>query len=346
MIVLRKRLRNTVGGFVAVNISDVAKHAGVSIATVSRIINNLPGYTEKTRVKVEKAIIDLGYKPNAMARGLVNNKTDTIGVLLPCVTGRFSSELLRGIEKIAHSKGYSVIICNTDMNGERTMAYLRKLSEKRVEGILFISEWLTAEYGDFLSSLGIPVVLVATRSNSYPFPSIRVDDFAAAYTSTSYLIEKGHVRIGFISGTPADRIAGKPRIDGYKKALEDAGIDIHESFIAYGDFHFESGIAAMDTLDSRGLGLTAVFSASDEMALGAMTYLHRLGRKLPEELSLIGYDDTLDAVMSYPALTTLHQPIEEMGECAMDFICRGVTGAQDIILEHYMVERDSVSDIS
>lgn len=330
----------------SINISDVAEHAGVSIATVSRIINNLPGYSAKTKERVEKAIEELGYKPNAVARGLVSNKTGTIGVLLPCVTGRFSSELLRGIERIAHSKGYSVIICNTDMNGERTMSYLKTLSEKRVEGILFISEWVTKEYGDYLSSLGIPVVLVATHSPDYTFPSVRTDDFSAAYSTTKYLIDKGHTRIGLISGDKKDKIAGKPRIDGYKKAFDDAGLDWDEAFIAYGDFHFESGIGAMATLDARSLKLTAVFATSDEMALGAMTYLHRRGVQVPEQLSLVGYDDTLDAVMAFPPLTALHQRIEEMGECAMDLICRGVTEPQEIILDHYITERDSVKDLS
>ena len=325
------------------NISDVAKYAGVSTATVSRILNNLSGYSDKTKVKVEKAIEELGYKPNAMARGLVSNKTNTIGVLLPCVTGRFSSELLKGIEKIAHAKGYSVIICNTDMNGERTMSYLKTLSEKRVEGILFISEWVTDEYGKFLSSLGIPVVLVATHSPKFNFPTVRVDDFAAAYTATNYLITCGHTKIGLITGSKEDRIAGLPRIEGYKKALIDADLEVKESYIAYGDFHFESGIASMAILDARDLGLSAVFATSDEMASGAITYLHNSGRQIPEEFSVIGYDDTLDALMCYPSLTTLHQPIEEMGEYAMDLICRAVTGKNEIILDHFMVERNSVN---
>lgn len=329
----------------AINISDVAKHAGVSIATVSRILNNLPGYSEKTKERVEHAIEELGYEPNGVARGLVNNRTRTIGVLLPCVTGRFSSSLLRGIEKVAHSKGYSVIICNTDMNGERTMTYLKTLKEKRVEGILFISEWVTKDYGEYLSKLGIPVVLVATHSKDFPFPSVRTDDFTASYDTTKYLIEKGHKRIGLISGDAKDRIAGKPRIDGYKKALSDAGIDWEEPQIAYGDFHFESGLAAMALLDARILGLTAVFATSDEMALGALSYLHRQHVNVPEQISLVGYDDTLDAILSYPALTALHQPIEEMGECAMDLICRGVTEPQQIVLEHFIVERDSVKEL-
>ncbi len=333
----------------AVNISDVAKQAGVSIATVSRIINNLPGYSEKTKERVEQAIEELGYKPNAMARGLVSNISNTIGVLLPCVTGRFSSMLLRGIERRAHAKGYSVIICNTDMNGERTMAYLRTLSEKRVEGILFISEWLKQEYGEFLASLGIPVVLVATSSPSFDFPSVSIDGNAAAYTATKYLIDKGHRRIGLISGSPDDRIAGLPRIEGYQKALADHGIAGNSQWITYGDFHFESGIAAMAVLDARGVDLTAVFATSDEMASGAVTYLHRQKRLLPEELSIVGYDDSLDAVMCYPALTSLHQPIEEMGEKAMDLIFSGKAAGggegEQIIFDHYMVERDSVRSL-
>lgn len=328
----------------SITIQDVAQRSGVSIATVSRILNNLPGYSEKTRLRVEKAIVELGYKPNAIARGLVNSRTNTIGILLPCVTSRFSSELLRGIEKVAHEKGYSVIICNTDRNGERTMAYLKTLSEKRVDGILFVSEWLKDEYGDFLQSLGIPVVLIATQRDSYPFSSIKVDDYQAAYTATNYLISKGHRKIGLITGSKEDRIAGLPRIEGYKDALNHAGLVQHDDNIAYGDFHFASAVEAMETLYERQLGLSAVFATSDEMALGAMTYLHRKGVLLPDELSLVGYDDTLDSVMAYPSLTTLHQGIEEMGEIAMRMIEEKST-AEHIILSHSMTERDSVIEL-
>lgn len=324
----------------SVNISDVAKAAGVSIATVSRIVNNLSGYSQATKDKVQTAIDELGYKPNAVARGLVSSKTDTIGVLLPCVTGRFSSELLKGIEKIAHSRGCSVIICNTDRNGERTMSYLRTLSEKRVDGILFISELLTEQYGSYLESLRIPVVLVATSSSIFPFSSVKVDDYSAAYSEAEYLISKGHRRIGFIAGNPQDPIAGAPRIEGYRAALNDAGIPFDPACEVYGDFHFESGIASMAILDTRSLGITAVCAASDEMALGAMTYLHRQKRRLPEQMSVIGYDDTLDAQMAYPSLTTVHQPIELMGQKAMELL--SVKQPEHMILEHHICERESV----
>lgn len=327
----------------AVKISDVAKRAGVSTATVSRIINNLPGYSEKTRIKVQRAIDELGYKPNALARGLMTSRTHTIGVLMPCLSSRFSFKLLKGIEKVAHARGYSIIVCNTDRNGECTMEYLRILSEKRVDGILFISEWMERAYGEFLEGLKIPVALVATETEEFPFPSVKTDDFQASRGAVRHLIQRGHRRIGLITGRPEDKIAGLPRIRGYREALAEAGLEADEALIAYGDFHYESGIAAMDTLLDGGGGLTAVFCTSDEMALGALTALRRRGIAVPGEISVMGYDDTQDAEMAFPTLTTVHQPIEEMGERAMDLLLSRA-GEESVILRYGITERDSVVD--
>ena len=325
----------------SVKISDVAKRAGVSTATVSRIINNLSGYSDETRLRVEKAIDELGYKPNAVARGLAGGRTHTIGVLLPSLSSRFSSQLIHGIETEAHKRGYSVIVCNTDRNGERTLEYLRILSEKRVDGILFASEWVTDEYGRALEELSIPVVLISTYSDHFDFPYVRVDDRLAAYTAVKFLLEKGHKRVGFITGRPDDPIAGAPRIEGYRKAVLEAGLDYDENLLAVGDFHFQSGAEAMKELWGRGCGMTAVFVSSDEMALGALTFLHEQGVKVPGDISVMGYDDTLDAVMAVPALTTLHQPIEEMGCRAVGLLFdRG--GANSIIMRHRIEERKSV----
>ncbi|MDY0289636.1 MAG: substrate-binding domain-containing protein [Sphaerochaeta sp.] len=327
----------------SVTIQDVATKAGVSIATVSRIVNNLPGYSENTRLRVEKVIEELGYSPNAMARGLVNKKTDVIGVLLPSVTSRFSNELLRGIERIAQNKGKSVIVCNTDRNGARTMEYLKTLREQRVDGILYISEWLTDEYGQFLHDLDIPVVLVATHRDSFPFSYVKIDDKAAAESATRYLINKGHTKIGLITGSADDRIAGKPRIEGYQKALLESGVSGDPTLIAYGDFHYLSGIQAMEKLYKAHPDLTAVFATSDEMALGALTWMHKNGIKAPDEISIIGYDDTLDAQIAYPALTSIHQGIEELGKVSMKLLSDNQRG-QQIILPHSITERDSVRD--
>ncbi len=325
----------------SIKLSDVAREAGVSTATVSRVINNLSGYSDATREKVETTIRNLGYSPNVLARGLAGGKTHTIGVLLPSLSSRYSSQLIHGIETRAHSCGYSVIVCNTDRNGERTMEYLRILGEKRVDGVLFASEWLKDEYGEYMLEMQIPVVLIATFSSRFPFHSVRVDDRKAAYTATQYLANKGHKRISFISGSPEDPIAGRPRIEGYTGALEQHGLSFDPSLMAYGDFHFQSGIDAMEQLWSRNTGLTAVFASSDEMALGALTFLHSKNIDIPGEISVVGYDDTQDALMAVPALTTLHQPISEMGERAVELLFSKAK-AENIIMPHRVVERKSV----
>lgn len=327
-----------------VTIADVARKAGVSTATVSRIVNNLSGYSDTTKLKVQSAIDELGYKPNAVARGLASSKTATIGVLLPILSSRYSSQLIHGIETEAHKRGYSVIICNTDRNGERTLEYLRILSEKRVEGIIFASEWVTEEYGNYMKNLSIPVVLVSTFSNQFDFPYVRVDDKQASYTAVKYLLDRGHREIGMISGTRDDKIAGVTRLEGYREALSDYGLEFREDYVSYGDFHFESGIDGMRTLWSCALPLTAVFTASDEMALGALTYLHEKGVSVPGDLSIMGYDDTLDAVMAFPALTTLHQPVEEMGNKAVDILL-SKNHSDSIIMRHSVTERKSVMDL-
>jgi LacI family transcriptional regulator len=329
------------GEMMAVKISDVAKKAGVSSATVSRIINNLSGYSENTRKKVQQAINELGFKPNAVARGLVISKTHTIGVLMPSLSSRFSFKLLKGIEKVAHERGYSVIVCNTDRNGERTMEYLRILSEKRVDGILFISEWMEKEYGDYLMELKIPVALVATETEDFPFPSVKTDDYQASRGAVRYLIEQGHRKIGLITGRPEDKIAGYPRIRGYEDALTEAGIPSNPLSISYGDFHYNSGIESMNELLDRSPGLTAVFCTSDEMALGALSALRSYGVKVPEEISIMGYDDTQDAEMAYPTLTTVHQPIEEMGERAMDLLLSRDKN-ESVVFRYSICKRDSV----
>lgn len=326
-------------------IKEIALQSGVSVATVSRIMNNQEGYSEETRRKVQMVIDKTGYKPNAVARGLVKQRTHTIGVLLPEVTNRFSSELIHGIESVSHQNGLSVIICNTDQDGIRTREYLSVLSEKQVDGVIFCSEQLRDEYIQDLKHMRFPVVLVSTYSYKYQCPYIRVDDRMAAYSAVEFLIDKGHSRIGMVSGSPKDPIAGRPRIEGYRQALEDRDIAFSEDRISYGDFHYESGLKAAEVLLSRCPEITAIFAASDEMALGVLSYAYRSGRKVPDDLSVIAYDDTQDARMSIPPLTALHQPIFEMGEKAVNILLGLEKQTGGIIMPHYIVERESVREI-
>ncbi len=326
-------------------ISDVAKQSGVSTATVSRIINGQSGYTAKTRQKVLEIIQEMGYKPNAIARGLVNKRTNTIGVLLPSLSSRLSSALLKGIENSAHQLDYSVIICDTESDGKRTIEYLDVLSEKQIDGIIITSEWLKDVYEETIAKMKIPVVLVLTTSSHLQIPYIKVDDYQASYQATEYLIGKGHKEIGMISGSKTDKLAGLPRIEGYKQALTDNSLTISENRITYGDFAYRSGMRCMEELLKKAPEITAVFAASDEMAVGALSCAYKKGVKVPDDLSIIGYDDTQEAEMAIPPLTTVHQPIYDMGKMAVEMLLNTKETVGSILMPHHIVERDSVRKI-
>jgi LacI family transcriptional regulator len=330
-------------------IKDVAKQANVSTATVSRVLNGLSGYSKETEEKVLLAIKELGYLPNAFARGLVSNKSNTLGILFPEVSSQFSSKILRGVEEAAHELGSSVIVCNTASQGQRTMKYLELLSEKRVDGILFVSEKITEEYYKQLKSMKVPVVLVSTESYQYPLPFVKVDDKHAAFTATNYLLKMGHVKIGMIGGNIEDVIAGQPRIDGYKQALANHGCAIkQENIIHSKGFSFEDGFASFPELMRSAPDLTAVFAASDALALGAISSAYRLGIKIPDELSIIGYDNLPMAEMAIPPLTTVAQPLEQMGRVAAEMLFTMMSKEMIVesrIMPHSVVERESVKRI-
>ncbi|RBW69829.1 LacI family DNA-binding transcriptional regulator [Bacillus taeanensis] len=331
-------------------IKDVAKKANVSIATVSRILNKQPGYSVKTKERVLEAIKELGYQPNAVARGLINKRTQTIGVLFPDVSSMFSSDLLKGIEDIAHERGHSVIVCHTTLSGQRTMKYLQLLNEKRVDGIIFTSEAMTEEYYNVLKEMNIPVVLLATQSYRYPLPYVKVDDKHAAYSAVSYLIQKGHHNIGMISGDINDQLAGLPRIEGYKQALLDRGIPFDEKKVVVSrGFRYEDGIAQLPKLLKQAKDLTAVFAASDEIAVGALSAAYELGIRVPEDLSIIGYDNLKIAEMAIPPLTTLAQPLYEMGKAGTEMLLDMLETGQAVesrVMPHSIVERRTVKPLS
>jgi LacI family transcriptional regulator len=326
-------------------IKDVAARAEVSVATVSRILNDLGGYSEETKVRVLEVIKELGYQRNAIARGLVTKSTNTIGVLIPIVSAYFYAEILNGIEDRANKHGYGIFLCNTGVNGIRAESYIKMLGERQVDAIIIISLAMNEEYYNLLNSLRIPYILVSTLSYKYKIPYIKVDDQQAAYTATQYLIEKGHKKIALISGDKDDKIAGRPRVNGYLNALQDYDLEVNEDIIKYGDFAYNSGISCMEELLKEKDKFTAVFATSDEMAAAALSVIHKNKINVPEEISVIGYDNTLIAQMSTPPLTTIAQPLHEMGEKAMERILEmletGESG-DNIILPHKIIERDTV----
>lgn len=331
-------------------IKDVAKKANVSTATVSRILNGLPGYSDETRRKVQKVIEELGYQPNAIARGLVNKRTKTLGVLLPNVSSMFASEILNGIEDTAHESDYSVIVCNTDSNGVRTLKYLQVLNEKRVDGIIFTSEELKEDYYKAMKEMNVPIVLVSTASDLYLLPYVKVDDMRAAYSATEYLIKNGHKKIAMISGRREDPIAGVPRINGFKQALEDYGIPFEQNRITYGiDFGFKTGIMCMEELLKNAPDTTAIFAASDEIAIGAISVANKYNVKIPDQLSIIGYDNLKIAEMSVPPLTTVGQPLYEIGQTSANLLINMIDNNGPVkskTISHKIIERQTVKKLT
>jgi LacI family transcriptional regulator len=329
-------------------IKDVAKKANVSIATVSRILNDQSGYSEKTKSKVMQVIEELGYQPNAVARGLINKRTHTIGVLFPKLSSSLVADLLDGIEKAANDNGSSVIVCHTESNGEKTIKYLQLLIEKRVDGIIFASEILKEEYHQYITKSKMPLILLSTESYTYPVPFVKVNDYHASYSAAKYLIDKGHTKIGMISGNKEDIIAGKPRIEGFQKALSDHNIPLDDQNIVFSrGFTFPDGVEGLRKLLDQFPDVTAIFGASDEIAIGALSAAYQLGIKVPEDLSVMGYDNLQLAEMSIPPLTTVGQPLAKMGETAAKMLLKMLeTGEvpESRIMPHKIIERLSVKE--
>lgn len=332
-----------------ITIMDVAKRANVSKATVSRVLNDQGGYSEKTKRKILEIVEELGYHPSAIARGLTNKRTDTIGVLLPNLVSSLTSEFLNRIEAVAHQAGSSVIVCHTESQGIKTMKYLELLHKKRIDGLILASTVMTKEYYDYLNKMEIPVILLSTESD-YPIPCITADDYAASYAATSYLIKKGHRKIGMISGNREGMMEEwhLPRIEGFKSALIDHKLPFDEDHIVYGEFNFETGMAGLTQLIEQITDLTAIFAENDEIGIGVLSRAYQLGIKVPDELSVIGIDNTKLCEMVTPPLTSVSLSHSEMAEKAASLIFEMIESnkeATSCMVPHRIVERQSVNTL-
>lgn len=326
-------------------IKDVAKRANVSIATVSRILNKQKGYSKETKAKVMQVIEEMGYHPNRIARGLVKQKTNIIAVLLPEFASSFSTKVLKGIEAVTHEKGYSIIVCNTGAFGGRTMEYIQVLREQKIDGLILTSLQLNEEQYEAIQALKIPIILISSISHNFPIPFVKVDDERASYDATNYLIKKGHRKIAMIGGPMEDQVTGFPRYEGFQKAHLDNQLKFDKRLIVEGDFSFKSGKEAMRRLLQSNQTFTALFAASDDMAIGALSIAYEQNIKVPDQLSIIGYDDSHIAEMSIPPLTTVAQPLELMGRRAASRLIQMMEGKKTVsslMMSHQIIERNTV----
>ncbi|WP_227936570.1 catabolite control protein A [Alkalihalobacillus deserti] len=326
-------------------IYDVAREAGVSMATVSRVVNGNPNVKPATRKKVLEAIERLGYRPNAVARGLASKKTTTVGVIIPDISSIFFAELARGIEDIATMYKYNIILCNSDQNQDKEIHLINTLLEKQVDGIVFMGGHITDEHVEQFKRSPVPVVLAATLDSNKEIPSVNIDYKQAVYDAITHLIEAGHKRIGMLSGTLDDLVNGYQKFIGYRDALENAGISFEEELIAIGDYTYDSGIDAMQTFLELEEKPTAIFASTDEMALGVIHGAQDQGYSIPNDFEVIGFDNTRLATMVRPTLTTVVQPIYDIGAVSMRLLTKLMNKEevtdQIVVLPHRIEFRQS-----
>jgi LacI family transcriptional regulator len=293
-------------------IREVAESAGVSYATVSHVINNTRLVSPETRERVLAAMDALNYRPNALARSLRQGKTNTLGLVLPDSANPFFAEISRSIEDEAFKKGYSVFLCNTELDTQRELFYVDVLSKKQVDGIIFVAAGDQVDSLEFLVSRNMPVVMIDRNLPNVEVDAVLTDNQLGGYLATRHLLELGHKRIACIAG-PSSITPSAERLIGYRKALEEAGLPYNESLILRGDYHPQSGMELTHSILEMDPRPTAIFALNDLMALGALRAAAEAGCSVPADLAVVGYDDLELAQYANPPLTTISQPKKEIG---------------------------------
>ncbi len=304
---------------------DVARRAGVSIATVSYVLNGTRPVSPEVEARVWEAVATLRYRPNRLARGLRRKRTHVLGLIVPDSANPFFAEIARGLEDLSFAHDYSVILCNSDGDPVKEQRYLGVLIEQQVDGIALVSACATPVHLAVLRERGIPFVVVDRDLPGLEADCVLADNFQGGYLATRHLLERGHQRIACIAG-PSDLTPSADRARGYWKAMEEAGIEPLKIWIRRGDFRAESGYhVARDFLSlPPAIRPTAIFACNDLMAIGAMRAIGEAGLSIPHDIALVGFDDIVLASYVIPPLTTVAQPTYEMGRLAGELLLRRI----------------------
>ncbi|APC09767.1 ribose operon transcriptional repressor RbsR [Providencia rettgeri] len=325
---------------------DVARLAGVSTSTVSHVINQNRYVSESITLRVKNAIEELNYAPSALARSLKMNRTNTIGMLLTTSNNPFYAEVVRGVERSCYERGYSLILCNTEGDLQRMNHSLETLLQKRVDGLLIMCTEVQGPSKDvFTRYPSVPTVMMDWS----PFDSvgdvIQDNSFLGGEIATRYLIDSGFTRIACIAG-PQDKSPARARYQGFIQAMEQAKIEVNEDYIIFSDFEFAGGFESMNKLLELSTPPQAIFAGNDAMAVGAYQAIFQKGIKVPDDISIIGYDDIDLSPYMIPPLTTIHQPKDKLGKQAVDQLIYRMDNpeadASVLVLTPELIERQSV----
>lgn len=304
-----------------ITIKDVAERSGVSIQTVSRVINNRPDVASETRQRIHATIDELGYQPFVNARGLAAKRTYTLGLVTADFSDFWFSQVVTGAEIEAQKIGYCFMLGSSACDPEDEPKFLRLLTERHVDGVLFVRGNCENEYNHLLrlNEFGVPVVTTGHHIPEIGLAMVDVNNIGGGYKATEYLIGLGHTQIAMITG-PSDWKSVNDRTEGYLQALGTAGISVDQDLILEGSWLHRSGYEKTKLLLERKKPFTAIFAHNDRIARGAIHALYEAGFKVPDDISVIGYDDIPEAEFSDPPLTTIRQPMIEIGQAATNLL--------------------------
>lgn len=302
-----------------VTIFDVAEASGVSYGTVSRVINNDPHVRPATRARVMDAIQRLGYVINRQAQSLARGQTHVIGVLVPELGNGYIGEIMRGIDSELDQAGYDLMLFTTHRRAAKEANYVASLVQGVVEGLLLVLPRNPADYLGVLSARKFPHVLIDHQGIDTTSPAVGATNWQGAFVATEYLINLGHRRIGFITGS-MDLGCAQDRLEGYKAALRAHHLPICPELIYEGDFFQHSGVQGANALLDLPEPPSAIFASNDVMAMGAMDAVRHRGLRIPDDISIVGFDNIPQSAVLLPPLTTVQQPLEQMGRMATQML--------------------------
>jgi len=336
-----------------VTINDVANIANVSITTVSRVSNESKGVSAKTRRRVLNVIKELGYSPSAMASGLKTRLSKSIGIAVPDTIGDFYGEVINGIESVATENEYNLVISLNHHIVREELSAVNFFKAKKVDGAILVTTSGDDDYISFLIEEGFNIVLLDRDPHGLKVDTVKIDNFRGGYIATEYLLNLGHSNILFVKGVPYID-SSKERFNGYKKALKDKGMKFNNDFILSGDFLVDSGYLSVKRyLEEHGLNFTAIFAANDQMAIGAIKALNDKGIVVPNEVSIVGFDNSYISPYVIPPLTTIKQRREEMGKVAAELLLDRISSQnkkertpRQIIIPVELVKRESAISLS
>ena len=327
------------------SIKDIARLARVSHPTVSRALQNSPLVNAKTAAKIRKIADETGYRASAVARGLVTRRTRTIGLVVTTVADPFASEVVCGVEQTANDHGYSVFLADSNADPERERKVVQAFAERRVDGIIVTSSRVGALYLPRLAEMMVPIVLVNDQYPGAFVHSVMIRNLEGTRAATRHLIGLAHRRIAYL-GDQSGYQSDAERFAGYREALDAAGIPFHSEMVVHGDGKPEAALQAMDKLLALAVPPTAVCCYNDMSALGAMRSIWAHGLRVPDDISVIGFDDLFFASYTEPPLTTIRQPMRQMGRLAMESLLKLMEGEESVIkieVEAELIVRSSTA---